>query len=57
MEDNNDIVDSTLNVVSNSITNFDNVLGHIPLYKSGHNIGGAISKLIDSVVDVIPDIK
>lgn len=57
MEDTNDIVDSTLNVVSNSITNFDNVLGHIPLYKSGHNIGGAISKLIDSIVDVIPDIK
>ncbi|MBO3097877.1 hypothetical protein [Gelidibacter pelagius] len=57
MEDTNDIVDSTLNVVSNSITNFDNVLGHVPLYKSGHNIGGAISKLIDSIVDVIPDIK
>ena len=57
MEDTNDIVDSTLNVVSNSITNFDNVLGHVPLYKSGHKIGGAISKLIDSIVDVIPDIK
>ncbi|WP_157491954.1 hypothetical protein [Gelidibacter mesophilus] len=57
MEDTNDIVDSTLNVVSNSINNFDNVLGHVPLYKSGHNIGGAISKLIDSIVDVIPDLK
>lgn len=57
MENTNDIVDSTLNVVSNSITNFDNVLGHVPLYKSGHNIGSAISKLIDSIVDVIPDIK
>lgn len=57
MENTNDILDSTLNVVSNSITNFDHVLGHVPLYKSGHNIGGALSKLIDSVVDIIPDIK
>ncbi len=57
MEDNNDILDSTLNVVSNSITNFDNVLGHVPLYKNGHNVGSAISNLIDSIVDLIPIIK
>lgn len=57
MEDTNDILDSTLNVVSNSITNFDNVLGHVPLYKSGHKLGDAISKLIDSAVDLIPIIK
>lgn len=57
MENTDDIVDSTLNVVSNSITNFDNVLGHVPLYKSGHQVGGAISKLIDRIVDTIPDIK
>lgn len=57
MENTDDIVDSTLNVVSNSITNFDNVLGHVPLYKSGHQVGGALSKLIDRLVDTIPDIK
>lgn len=57
MEDTDDIVDSTLNVVSNSITNFDNVLGNVPLYKSGHQLGGALSKLIDRIVDAIPDIK
>ncbi len=57
MENTKDILDSTLNVVSNSITNFDNVLGHIPLYKSGHTLGGAISNLIDSIVDIIPIMK
>ncbi|MGC1631079.1 MAG: hypothetical protein WA749_03100 [Gelidibacter sp.] len=57
MDDTNDILDSTLNVVSNSITNFDNVLGHVPLYKSGHRLGGAISDLIDTIVDIIPIIK
>lgn len=57
MENTDDILDSTLNVVSNSITNFDNVLGRVPLYKSGHNIGAAMSKFIDSVVDIIPDFK
>ena len=57
MDDTNDIVDSTLNVVSNSITNFDNVLGHVSLYKSGHKLGGAISNLIDTIVDIIPIIK
>ncbi|MEO5789672.1 MAG: hypothetical protein ACOH2D_08615 [Gelidibacter sp.] len=57
MDDTNDIVDSTLNVVSNSITNFDNVLGHVSLYKSGHKLGGAISNLIDRIVDIIPIIK
>lgn len=54
MENNNDILDSTLNVVSNSITNFDNVLGHVPLYKTGLNIGGVISSFIDRIVDAIP---
>lgn len=53
----NDIIDSTLNVVSSSISNFDNVLGHVPLYKSGHNMGAAISKLIDNIVDIIPNRK
>lgn len=57
MEDTNDILDSTLNVVSNSITNFDNVLGHVPLYKGGHKVGDSISKLIDTIVDIIPIIK
>lgn len=54
MEDTDDILDSTLNVVNNSITNFDNVLGHVPLYKGGHEVGGAISRLIDSIVDILP---
>ena len=57
MDDTNDILDSTLNVVSNSITNFDNVLGHVPLYKSGHNLGNSISRLIDGIVDLIPIIR
>ncbi|MBJ7879862.1 hypothetical protein [Gelidibacter salicanalis] len=57
MENTDDIVDSTLNVVSNSITNFDNVLGNVPLYKGGHQLGGAISRFIDRIVDTIPDIK
>lgn len=57
MENTDDILDSTLNVVSNSISNFDSVLGHVPLYKSGHNIGAALSKLIDTIVDILPDTK
>lgn len=57
MEDTNDILDSTLNVVNNSITNFDNVLGHVPLYKGGHKFGGSISNLIDTIVDMIPIMK
>ncbi len=57
MDNTNDILDSTLNVVSNSITNFDNVLGHVPLYKSGHKVGGALSNLIDTIVDSIPIMK
>ena len=57
MDDTNDILDTTLNVVSNSITNFDNVLGHVPLYKSGHKLGSSISDLIDSIVDLIPIMK
>ena len=57
MEDTDDIIDSTLSVVNNSITNFDNVLGHVPLYKNGHNIGSMISNFIDSIVDSIPLIK
>jgi len=57
MENTDDIVDSTLNVVSNSITNFDNVLGHVPLYKSGHDVGGFLSRFIDRIVDTIPDIR
>lgn len=54
MEDTDDLLDSTLNVVNNSITNFDNVLGHVPLYKGGHKIGDALSRFIDTVVDAIP---
>lgn len=57
MDNTNDILDSTLNVVSNSITNFDTVLGHVPLYKSGHKLGSAISNLIDTIVDIIPIMK
>jgi len=57
MENTDDLVDSTLNVVSTSITNFDNVLGNVPLYKSGHDVGGVISRLIDRIVDTIPGVK
>jgi hypothetical protein len=40
--------------MSESIGSFDNTLGKIPLYTSGHNLGGFISRLIDSIVDSIP---
>lgn len=54
MENSNDIIDTTLDVVSNSINNFDNALGKVPLYQAGHNIGTAISRLIDKMVDAFP---
>lgn len=57
MQNTDDLLDSTLNVVSNSISNFDNVLGHVPLYKSGHNVGSALSRFIDTIVDSIPNLK
>lgn len=57
MENTDDIVDSTLNVVSNSINNFDNVLGHVPLYKGGHKLGSSISRFIDGLVDAIPNLR
>lgn len=51
MENSNDILDSTLEVVNNSINNFDTALGKVPIYHAGHNVGGAISRLIDRMVD------
>jgi len=54
MEEDNDIVDNTLNVVSDSIGTFDHTLGKLPVYKSGHKVGGLISRLIDKFVDSFP---
>ena len=54
MEENNDIVENTLNIMSDTIGSFDNTLGKVPVYKSGHNIGGLISRMIDRIVDAIP---
>lgn len=54
MENSNDIIDTTLDVVTNSINNFDHTLGKVPIYQAGHNVGGAISRLIDKIVDGIP---
>jgi hypothetical protein len=54
MEEDNDLVNNTLNIMSESIGTFDNTLGKIPIYKSGHNLGAVISRLIDSMVDSIP---
>lgn len=54
MEEDNDIIDNTLNIMSESIGTFDNTLGKVPIYKSGHNLGGFISRLIDSIVDGLP---
>lgn len=51
MENSNDIIDTTLDVVNNSINNFDHALGKVPLYQAGHNVGSAISRLIDRMVD------
>ena len=54
METSDDIIDSALGVVSNSIDNFDTTLGKMPLYKAGHNAGGFMSRLIDNFVDKLP---
>lgn len=54
MKNSNDIIDSTLDVVNTSISNFDDALGNVPLYQAGHNVGGAISRLIDRIVDGLP---
>lgn len=56
MENNNEnIVDSTLDLMSDAIGAFDHTLGKTPIYKSGHNLGGFISQFINKVVDAIPD--
>lgn len=54
METSDDIIDSTLDIVGNSMNNFDSALGKVPIYKAGHNTGGLISRLIDRIVDAIP---
>ncbi len=54
MENSNDIIDSTLDVVNTSISNFDDALGKVPLYQAGHNLGSAIGTLIDRIVDSLP---
>lgn len=54
METSDDIIDSTLDVVTNSMNTFDSTLGKVPLYQAGHNVGGAISSLIDRLVNRLP---
>ncbi|HLT32326.1 MAG TPA: hypothetical protein VKZ98_00920 [Aquaticitalea sp.] len=54
METSDNIIDSTLDVVGDSMNTFDNTLGKVPLYKAGHNVGGAISRFIDRFVDHLP---
>ena len=54
MKTDNDIVDNTLNVLGDSIGAFDNTLGEVPIYKSGHKLGGLISRFIDRLVDSSP---
>lgn len=54
MNEENDLVDNTLNIMSESIGSFDNTLGKVPIYKSGHKLGGFISRLIDSIIDGLP---
>ena len=49
-----DIIDTTLDVVGSSMSNFDSTLGKVPIYKAGHNLGGIISRLIDKLVDSVP---
>ena len=53
METSDDIIDTTLDVVGSSMTNFDSALGKVPIYQAGHNFGGAISRMIDRIVDTI----
>lgn len=51
METSENIIDSTLDVVGNSMNTIDTAFGKIPVYKSGHFVGGKISKWIDSLID------
>lgn len=57
MEDDNDIVDNTLNIMSESIGTFDQTFNKLPIYKGGHNLGAAISRFIDRIVDTFPATK
>lgn len=54
METSDDIIDTTLGVVSSSMSTFDSTLGKVPIYQAGHNAGGLISRLIDRFVDALP---
>lgn len=54
MKESDDIIDSTLDVVSSSMSTFDSTLGKIAIYQAGHNLGGVISGIIDKIVGVIP---
>lgn len=54
METSNDIIDNTLEVMSNSLDNFDSTLGKVPIFKAGHNLGSAISNFIDGFVNKLP---
>lgn len=54
MEEGKNIVDNTLNVMSDFMGTFDNTMGKVPLYKSGHKFGGLISRFIDRLVDSMP---
>lgn len=54
METTDDIIDTTLDVVSSSMKTFDTSLGKVPIYQAGHNLGAVISRLIDQFVSIIP---
>ncbi len=54
METSDDIIDTTLELVSTSMKNFDSTLGKVPIYESGHNFGAFLSRLIDQLVNTIP---
>ena len=51
MENSENIIDSTLNAVGNSMASIDSAFEKIPIYKSGHHVGGKISQWIDRLVD------
>lgn len=57
MDNKDNLIDSTLSVVNDTLTNFDNTLGNVPIYKSGHDLGAVISRFIDRIVDIIPNVK
>lgn len=51
METSENIIDSTLEAVGSSMSSIDSAFEKIPVYKTGHQVGGKISQWIDALLD------